>query len=35
MGKAIKDFRREDLVISSKIFWGGNGPNDTGLRVSI
>lgn len=31
MGKAIKEFRREDLVISSKIFWGGNGPNDTGL----
>ena len=31
MGKAIKDFRREDLVISTKIFWGGSGPNDTGL----
>lgn len=31
MGKAIKDFRREDLVLSTKIFWGGNGPNDTGL----
>jgi voltage-dependent potassium channel beta subunit len=31
MGKAIKAFRREDLVISTKIFWGGNGPNDTGL----
>jgi voltage-dependent potassium channel beta subunit len=31
MGKAIKDFRREDLVIATKIFWGGNGPNDTGL----
>lgn len=31
MGKCIKDFRREDLVISTKIFWGGNGPNDTGL----
>jgi voltage-dependent potassium channel beta subunit len=31
MGKAIKDFHREDLVISTKIFWGGNGPNDTGL----
>lgn len=31
MGQAIKDFRREDLVISTKIFWGGNGPNDTGL----
>jgi voltage-dependent potassium channel beta subunit len=31
MGKVIQDFRREDLVISTKIFWGGNGPNDTGL----
>lgn len=31
MGKAIKEFRRDDLVISTKIFWGGNGPNDTGL----
>ncbi len=31
MGEAIKDYRREDLVISTKIYWGGNGPNDTGL----
>src|ERR1700721_953478 len=31
MGKVCKEFRREDLVISTKIFWGGNGPNDTGL----
>lgn len=31
MGNVIKEFRREDLVISTKIFWGGNGPNDTGL----
>lgn len=31
MGEAIRQFRREDLVISTKIFWGGNGPNDTGL----
>lgn len=31
MGKACKEFRREDLVLSTKIFWGGNGPNDTGL----
>ena len=31
MGKVIKEFRREDVVISTKIFWGGNGPNDTGL----
>jgi voltage-dependent potassium channel beta subunit len=31
MGKVLKEFRREDLVLSTKIFWGGNGPNDTGL----
>lgn len=31
MGKVLKDFRREDIVVSTKIFWGGNGPNDTGL----
>jgi len=31
MGEALKDFRREDLVISTKIFWGGSGPNDRGL----
>jgi voltage-dependent potassium channel beta subunit len=31
MGNVIGDFRREDLVLSTKIFWGGNGPNDTGL----
>jgi len=30
MGAALKEFRREDLVISTKIFWGGEGPNDTG-----
>lgn len=31
MGEIIKEYKREDLVISTKIFWGGNGPNDTGL----
>ncbi len=31
MGRALKDLRREDLVISSKVFWGGKGPNDEGL----
>ncbi len=31
MGKAMQEFHREDLVVSTKIFWGGNGPNDTGL----
>jgi voltage-dependent potassium channel beta subunit len=31
MGIALKEFRRTDLIISTKIFWGGNGPNDRGL----
>ncbi|WGS65894.1 potassium channel beta subunit family protein [Marinitoga aeolica] len=31
MGLALKEYRRTDLVISTKIFWGGNGPNDRGL----
>jgi voltage-dependent potassium channel beta subunit len=31
MGQVLKEFKREDLVVSTKIFWGGNGPNDTGL----
>lgn len=33
MGRAIKKlgWRREDLVISTKIFWGGQGPNQAGL----
>jgi len=33
MGNVIKKmgWRREDLVISSKVFWGGDGPNDEGL----
>lgn len=33
MGNVIKElgWRRESLVISTKIFWGGSGPNDTGL----
>lgn len=33
MGKAIKKagWKRTDLVISTKIFWGGDGPNDSGL----
>jgi len=31
MGKALKELRRESLVISSKVFWGGDGPNDEGL----
>lgn len=33
MGNVIKKmgWERSDLVVSTKIFWGGNGPNDTGL----
>lgn len=31
MGRALEDYRREDLVVSTKIFWGGEGPNDKGL----
>jgi len=33
MGNVIKKmgWRRESLVLSSKVFWGGKGPNDEGL----
>jgi len=33
MGNVIKKagWKRSDLVISTKIFWGGKGPNDLGL----
>jgi voltage-dependent potassium channel beta subunit len=33
MGKALRraGWRRESIVVSTKIFWGGDGPNDTGL----
>ncbi len=31
VGGVISEFRRESLVISSKVFWGGSGPNDRGL----
>ncbi len=33
MGRLLKQlgWRRESLVLSTKIFWGGDGPNDTGL----
>ena len=33
IGNVIKkiEWRREDLIISSKVFWGGEGPNDIGL----
>ncbi|WKZ57129.1 MAG: aldo/keto reductase [Bdellovibrionota bacterium] len=32
MGEALRSFNRSDLVVSTKIYWGGNGPNDTGLN---
>ena len=33
MGNVIKKlgWRREDIVVSSKVFWGGKGPNEEGL----
>src|SRR6266545_1086586 len=33
MGNVIKKlgWRRDNIVVSTKIFWGGDGPNDTGL----
>ncbi|SHH31847.1 potassium channel beta subunit family protein [Thermosipho atlanticus] len=31
LGEILKEFRRSDIVVSTKIFWGGNGPNDRGL----
>ncbi len=33
MGNVLKrvGWKRSDLVISTKIFWGGDGPNDNGL----
>jgi voltage-dependent potassium channel beta subunit len=31
MGKILREFPRDELVISTKIFWGGQKPNQTGL----
>ncbi|MCU0508895.1 MAG: aldo/keto reductase, partial [Anaerolineae bacterium] len=33
MGNAFKrlGWKREEFVVSTKVFWGGNGPNQTGL----
>ncbi|QTA37350.1 aldo/keto reductase [Thermosipho ferrireducens] len=31
LGDILKEFKRSDIVVSTKIFWGGNGPNDRGL----
>lgn len=31
MGEALRDYKREELIISTKIFWGGSAPNQEGL----
>lgn len=31
MGKALKDFNREEIIVTTKIFWGGEKPNTIGL----
>lgn len=31
MGEVLRSFRRESLVITTKLYWGGEGPNDVGL----
>jgi len=31
MGEVLKEFSREQFVVSTKLFWGGSGVNDTGL----
>ncbi len=33
LGVILAELRREDLVVSSKVFWGGDGPNDVGLSA--
>jgi voltage-dependent potassium channel beta subunit len=35
MGKALKQlgWARKDYLVSTKIFWGGDGPNDQGLSI--
>ncbi len=32
LGKILQDYKRENLVVSTKLFWGGEGPNDLGLN---
>ncbi|MFO7882698.1 MAG: aldo/keto reductase [Kosmotogaceae bacterium] len=31
LGQVLKEFKREDYVVSTKIFWVGKGPNNSGL----
>ncbi|WP_068468097.1 aldo/keto reductase [Candidatus Protochlamydia phocaeensis] len=31
LGEVLRDYVREDVVISTKIYWGGHGTNQTGL----
>lgn len=31
MGEILKEFKREEVVVSTKIFWGGDKPNQKGL----
>jgi aryl-alcohol dehydrogenase-like predicted oxidoreductase len=31
MGEALREFRREEIVVSTKLFWGGKKPNQIGL----
>lgn len=31
MGQVLREFSRDDIVVSTKIFWGGEGPNKKGL----
>lgn len=35
MGEALKDLKRESLVISTKIFWGAPAPTTVACRVSM
>lgn len=32
-GRVIKELglRRTDIIVTTKLFWGGHGPNDMGL----
>ncbi len=32
VGRVLSELRRQDYVVSSKVFWGGDGPNDVGLN---